>query len=165
MFMRTAIGVTAAIIVSGCTTDQKAYFDTPTGRVENRFTNYPIVGKTYLSYSPGHGFQISYYETDSRSWLWYPGNKTALPEDWKIEGDKICYRHPRNTYNPETKKFGGSYDCMSRSLLQTSIVEELDGDIYSLSSGQVPYARDKCDAPPEFEFEPKKAVMWFSGCK
>jgi len=122
----------------------------------NSFPSYPQAGKTYLSFSRGHGFQVNYL-AKGRAWLWYPGNTTVVPEEWKtdtISGTKaICWRHPSDSYNPVTRKSGGSYACESMSLAQKTIVASLSGDPFNLRSGAVPYRLDRCDAPEEFTFD------------
>ncbi|MEM7742156.1 MAG: hypothetical protein AAF409_00480 [Pseudomonadota bacterium] len=118
-----------------------------------RFAAYPQVGQTYLSFNRQHGFQISYVETSTRSWLWYPGNTRSLPESWEIRGSEICFRHPENTFNPATKQSGGNFSCQPLDLSQRMTVAELEGDAFGLAVGTVPYRRLKCDAPLEFSFD------------
>lgn len=118
-----------------------------------RFAAYPEVGRTYLSFSHQHGFQVSYYESASKSWLWYPGNSRSLPEAWEIRGSLICFRHPLATYNPVTRETGGNFQCQSLGLSRRITVAVLDGDPFGLAAGTIPYRRDKCDAPADFSFD------------
>lgn len=133
---------------------------------------YPRVGKTYLSFFPpnlssgfppkvlsffrGHGFQVNYFDADGVAWLWYPGNRRGLREDWKTSGDDVCFRHPKNSYNPVTRRSGGNFDCMGRKLASTRIIAVLDGDPFDLVSGKVPYRLDRCKAPDAFDFDRKE---------
>jgi len=122
------------------------------------YPDYPKVGTTYLSFSTDHGFQVSYYENTSRSWLWYGGNPVSLPAQWKTETletehsniDQICWKYGGYTYNPSTKKSGGEFNCIAIRISQDLLVSSLEGDIFNLASGSVPYERKKCDAPSEF---------------
>jgi len=129
-------------------------------RKEVDFPNYPQAGYTYLTFSDpapgvfqGHGFQVSYYDSAKSSWLWYPRNAVSLPEEWKLEDKKLCFKHPSNTYNPVGKSRGGEFKCQSIDLSRKIVVARLDGDPFELKSGKVPSRRDKCAAPKEFEFD------------
>lgn len=123
---------------------------------ENQYPNYPQAGRTYLSFSSAHGFQVNYL-ADGKAWLWYPGNSEGVPEEWKrgtVNGTAaVCWRHPSNTYNPVTKTKGGPWGCQALNLSQKQIVADLKGDPYNLRSGQVPYRLKRCDAPAEFSFD------------
>ncbi|WP_162929993.1 hypothetical protein [Pseudophaeobacter sp. EL27] len=121
------------------------------------FPEYPQGGWTYLSFSPAHGFQVNYLSADGRAWLWYPGNTHGVPEEWKLDRvagqSSVCWRHPSNSFNPVTKQTGGTFACEPLSLAQRAVVARLPGDHYALSNGQIPYQRQKCTAPSEFEFD------------
>lgn len=123
----------------------------------NTFPNYPQVNRTYLSFDFSHGFQVNYLGPDGKAWLWYPGNRSGVPEDYKtdtIAGNKaICWRHPSNSYNPVTKRSGGPFRCTELLLSQKRVVSELPGDPYSLRSGKVPYILNRCTAPEAFQFD------------
>ena len=114
------------------------------------FPGYPKIGATYLSYDFGHGYQVTYYENETISWLWYPGNNIALPADWKVDGESVCWRYGSNTYNPSTNESGGEFSCSSAKRSRQTKVGVLSGDVFNLSYGQVPYIRSKCDAPDAF---------------
>ena len=138
------------------------------------FPDYPKVGTTYLHFDPQHKFQVEYYESRSRTWLWYGGNDVALPADWELRfqitsedgtpltgnfRNRICWRYGQNTYNPATKQSGGQFDC---TLLVNSLnltVGALAGDPFDLASGNVPYVRQKCDAPDEFQIQADHALI------
>lgn len=122
-----------------------------------RFPNYPQSDWTYLSFSHAHGFQVNYFGRNGKAWLWYPGNASGVPEEWKLDrvgnARALCFRHPSHSYNPVTRKSGGAYACQSLSFSQKTIVARLKGDPYRLASGAVPYRLDRCKAPAEFEFD------------
>lgn len=117
-----------------------------------RFGASPQAGQTYLTYSP-HGYQVNFFDANGKSWLWYPGNVRAVPEDWKFVSADICFRHPKNTANPVTGRAGGNFECMPKELLRRTTVAALDGDPFNLATGAVPYRLNKCDAPDAFEFD------------
>lgn len=138
------------------------------------FPDYPKVGTTYLSFDPDHKFQITYYETPERSWLWYGGNEVSLPAQWKLEKrdfgknggpeqieatPRICFKYGANTYNPLADIKGGDFKCTILSNSLMGLVSSLEGDIFNLSSGTVPYVRQECDAPDEFELRLEEN-MW-----
>ena len=124
---------------------------------ENRFGNYPQTGRTYLSFDLAHGFQVSYYSSEGRSWLWYPRNTSAVSERWKrdtVRGQKVlCFSHPRSSRNPVTGAAGGRFTCQRLDVTQKAVVAELKGDRFNLSSGKVPFARGRCEAPEDFAFD------------
>ena len=124
------------------------------------FADYPRPGRTYLSFSSAHGFQVNYLG-NGRAWLWYPGNAAVVPEEWKkdvVAGQQaLCWRHPANSYNPVTRTPGGGYACESLSLARRTIVAALDGDPFNLQSGAVPYRLQRCKAPAEFGHGPPPA--------
>ncbi len=127
---------------------------------ENTFTNYPQTGKTYLSFSKGHGFQVNYIGQNGKAWLWYPGNRVVLPEVWKLakanSQSAMCWRHPQNSYNPVTKQNGGDFACAPLALQQKANVAVIDGDTFNLQSGKIPYVLKKCTAPDAFTFDRSK---------
>lgn len=118
--------------------------------------DYPATGKTYLTFSPQHGFQVSYVANGGVSWLWYPGNAQSLRHDFHLTDREICFRPPANSYNPATKQSGDRLECTPLSFARRLIVAALDRDPYDLSRGSVPFRRKKCDAPAEFEFDRDK---------
>jgi len=117
------------------------------------FGGYPAAGQTYLSFSRQHGFQVNYFAENGRSWLWYPGNVQGVAEDWKTQGDEICFRHDARTYNPVTQRAGGAYQCEPLAVSRRTIVAKLAGDPFLLASGRVPYRLPKCHAPAPFSFD------------
>lgn len=146
----------AVSVLAGCAPPPPSAVSEVVSR-ENAFPEYPQGGWTYLSFSKAHGFQVNYLGTDGRAWLWYPGNITGVPEEWKLDTvagqSAVCWRHPSNSYNPVTKQSGSAFACQSLALSQKAIVAKLQGDPYRLSSGKIPYRKQKCAAPAEFEFD------------
>ena len=43
-----------------------------------------LAGTTTRSFIPVHGTQIVYHAPNGRSFLWYPGNRTAVPARWEV---------------------------------------------------------------------------------
>lgn len=149
-----ALGV---IALAGCSGEQSA--TSAIAEVQsrvNQYPDYPQAGRTYLSFSSAHGFQVNYL-ADATAWLWYPGNSVGVPEEWKrdtVSGQAaICWRRPKNSYNPVTKTQGGPWGCQALDLSQKQIVADLVGDPFNLRSGQVPYRLSRCEAPAEFSFD------------
>lgn len=124
---------------------------------ENSYASYPEAGRTYLSFSKAHGFQVNFIGAGGQAWLWYPGNRAGLRELWKrdrIRGtDALCWKHPSGTYNPVTQTEGGKFVCERRATAQRAVVADLPGDPFNLRSGKVPYRLEKCSAPLAFDFD------------
>ncbi|WP_146005655.1 hypothetical protein [Roseovarius mucosus] len=146
------------LIISGCATPQPNTRAVAINEVAARnieFENYPEAGNTYLSFSSAHGFQVNYIARNGNAWLWYPGNRAALKEEWMLDPQRnaICWRHPENSYNPVTKSRGGAFACSDLRFARKTIVSQLSGDAFNLSSGRIPYVGEKCSAPREFAFD------------
>lgn len=146
------------IFLAGCSAQPNT--DSGLGEVSaraNTFKNYPQSNMTYLSFSNGHGFQVNFIGENGKAWLWYPGNRASLPEEWKRQKvgtvDAICWRHPTNSHNPVTGQDGGGFSCAPLDLQQKTIVSVIDGDPFNLKSGAIPYVLDRCRAPDAFEFD------------
>ena len=93
--------------------------------------------KTSVSWDSLHGTQLEYHDTKGGAWLVYPGNKTVLPGEWKVElaEDKLslCYRYFTNGKNPATGVLGIEWECSpvaSRSSDPDN--KYYDGDIFRL---------------------------------
>lgn len=124
-------------------------------------------GNTTRSYSTAHGTQVSYEAPDGSVHLWYPGNTMALKGEWRVvakssampeimmpSGSRalseldsqayICYRYGANTYNPVTQVRGRVWQCQDATItIRTQIREKTAGDIFNLSSGQIPFVMEK----------------------
>ena len=97
------------------------------------------VNRTIMYFGPGHGTQVEYYAPNGVSWLWYPGNRTSLPGRYKVEGSNICFQYGPNTYNPVTGSRGGTWECGPIAFHDNSIVETLQGDVFDLADGTIPF--------------------------
>jgi hypothetical protein len=97
-----------------------------------------LAGQTIMSFDPGHGTQIEYFDKSGRTFLWYPGNRVVLPGAWKIQGEDICFAYGANTYNPVTGQAGGNWECQDLTLNQSFAVERQAGDVFGLSTSKTP---------------------------
>lgn len=148
----------SCLILAACVSTTQNITQSAIAEVQNRklvFANYPQVGQTYLSFSKVHGYQVNYIGKGGKAWLWYPGNSRVVPELWKRDNarDALCWAHPSNTYNPVTKTKGGRFACENRTQAAKTVIAQLQGDIFSLSAGKIPYRLSKCKAPKEFKFD------------
>ena len=116
---------------------------------QNIFSDYPQPGKTYLSYSTFHGYQVNYLSAND-AWLWYPGNAIGVREKWRADKNKLCWRTLQITYNPASGKRSNAWQCESLSIAQKTVVSELKGDPFGLSSGSIPFVLDRCKPPEKF---------------
>ena len=159
--MRWGVILAVALMASGCASPQSGAGTnsaiTEVAARQNRFPTYPRPGTTYLSFSAAHGFQVNYLAPRGKAWLWYPGTARGMPEEYKTDTvagrDVICWRHPSDSYNPVTGTRGGRFACQGLALSQRTIVAALPGDPFALKTGRVPYALQRCVAPPEFSFD------------
>lgn len=113
-------------------------------------TPFPDPGVTYASFDAGHGYQIEYLAPDGSAHLWYPGNRVAVMGEWKTLLDEVCYRYDSSTYNPQTGRRGGHWNCAFKADLERHIVAYLAGDAFQLASGRIPYVRARCEVPSSF---------------
>jgi hypothetical protein len=104
-----------------------------------------FVGKTRVTFGPGHGTQVSYMRPDGAIFLWYPGNAVVLPGRWDIEARWmsgvpptqeafVCFRYGPNTYNPVTGAVGGRRECMPARVLGRLMVDRAEGDVFGLAT-------------------------------
>ena len=108
-----------------------------------------FVCKTHMSFSAGHGTQISYLGSDGIEALWYPGNARMVRGKWRIVEHAnepaggyadICFLYPTNGYNPVTRKWGGDWECRPAHVYARSIIDRSDGDVFGLANrGAVPF--------------------------
>ncbi len=94
-------------------------------------------GKTYRSWDPSHGSQISYVGPRGRwAFLWYPGNDVIVPSRWRltsVAGQRgKCQHWPSGTYNP-TGNPPGNVECTTETRWAGKIVEVANGDIFGLA--------------------------------
>jgi len=121
-------------------------------------------GRTFLSFTPAHGYQITYIGEQGTSWLWYPGNAISLPAEVNILATSVCFTYGGETWNPVTAQKGGKLACMPRTFFDYANVAEMDGDVFGLASGAVPYRRSKCDPTQEFGTPPVDQDLLKLGC-
>ncbi len=110
-------------------------------------TPFPTPGKTYASFDVGHGYQVEYLAANGRAYLWYPGNSRVVVGEWKKVLDEICYRYGSNTFNPQTLRRGGGWNCSYIGKLRNFTIGYADGDPFALTTRRVPYILAKCDMP------------------
>jgi len=104
------------------------------------------VCKTRVSFSPGHGTQVSYMNSEGAIFLWYPGNTVVLPGRWRIEEVTVakqphaalCFQYGANTYNPVTKERGSKWNCLPADLWARTTVDRADGDVFGLRWRKAP---------------------------
>lgn len=131
-------------------------------------------GRTYLTYSKGHGQQIEFISEHGDTYLWYPGNKSMVRGHWKYEIDiprslfgkilvrtdkgvethhqvpisRLCFRYSTQTYNPVTRKRGGDWNCRPHFDWAIKVKEQKQGDPFRLSTrARVPFALKRSPAP------------------
>lgn len=120
--------------------------------------------KTVMLFDPHHGFQIVFFETAQKSWLWYPGNRKSLPADVRQDAKQLCFRYGGRSYNPVTDKRGGDWACTPRFVHEGLTVASEDGDVFNLAGGQVPYVRGKCDGTQRFGRGSVDPGLYRQGC-
>jgi hypothetical protein len=105
--------------------------------------------KTHMTFSGGHGTQVSYLRSDGVEFLWYPGNAVVVRGKWNIVEHAteprgyadICFQYGANTYNPVTGRAGGNWECRPAHVFVRSTVDRADGDVFGLARrGSVPFA-------------------------
>lgn len=97
-----------------------------------------LANQTIMTYSPGHGTRVEYYDKQGGTWLWYPGNKVVLPGRWKTERGNICFGYTSNSYNPVTGHSGAGWECQSLKIFESVVVERAAGDVFGLAKRQKP---------------------------
>jgi hypothetical protein len=100
-----------------------------------------LICKTHMTFSAGHGTQVSYLRSDGVEFLWYPGNAVVVrgkcdivehPSDPLGYAD-ICFQYGANTYNPVTGRMGGDWECRLAHAFARSTVDRSDGDVFGLA--------------------------------
>lgn len=115
-----------------------------------------VAGKTVLTNTRGHGYQVEYFDESGSSHLWYPGNRAVVPSNWKIEEGNVCFGFGSNTYNPVTKRRGRGFECAPIAKKIVTHRATLPGDAFNLKSGSVPYRLSRTEAPKEFDAQLSK---------
>jgi hypothetical protein len=117
----------------------------PAVREINRIASLPadqirnyISGKTVLSYAPGHGNQVEFLDPQGGAHLWYPGNLGVVHGNWDIQSEngktRVCFKYGKNTYNPETGRMGGEWECTRPNIYFTFQIDRMAGDPFSLET-------------------------------
>lgn len=105
---------------------------------------------TRYSHDPQHGNQVSFSTADGHTYLWYPGNPVVLKGEWRACEDrfgmtvkgaettmipfgKLCFKYGSNTFNPATGSKGDEWECAPASKLETTLVEQRQGDVFGLA--------------------------------
>lgn len=123
------------------------------------FVRERLADQTVTSSPAAFGYQIEYYGADGRAYLWYPGNAVTAVGTYVVRpsmepvnmfGDRagvvICFDYGPNSYNPSTGK-AGEEECQSAYAFIAGIGGKRKGDVFSLSSGHVPFIMTKDKAP------------------
>jgi hypothetical protein len=102
---------------------------------------------TIRHYDALHGTQVEYLGADGKTALWYPGNSGPVIGVWKIkqtfDGPDMCFLYGKNTYNPFTDEGGGAWECGDASLYLIGVAEAMNGDLFQLMKGRVPFKLSK----------------------
>jgi hypothetical protein len=107
-----------------------------------------IANMTMMSYDRGHGTQVEFIATNGRTYLLYPGNEVIVKGEWKLDPTdnpkvfNMCFRYPKNSYNPSTGQSGGKWECLAAGYYLGGMVETAAGDVLGLSKG-VPFVLSK----------------------
>lgn len=126
--------------------------------LESVMSNATVMSRDPNPRVPQHGTQVEYHAANGTAYLWYPGNRRIVVGEWKIEAIKsskpeLCYRYGPNTYNPVTRRPGGSWKC-SRPFSGSDDV--LRGNVFGLKVGPVPFV-----TPKHQEYYPEHFFHWF----
>ncbi|MFC4217344.1 hypothetical protein ACFP4H_20775 [Pseudophaeobacter arcticus] len=124
-----------------------------------------VPAKTVMLFDPQHGFQIVFFETAQKSWLWYPGNRESLSADVRQDSKQLCFKYRRNSNNPVTDKRGGGWSCLPRFLHEGLTVASEVGDVFNLAGGHAPYIRGKCDGTQRFGRGTVDPGLYRQGCQ
>jgi hypothetical protein len=94
-------------------------------------------GKTYRTWDPSHGSQISYVGPRGLwAFLWYPGNDVVVPSRWQLASvagqPGKCQLWPEGTHNP-TRPGPGNVECSTQARWAGKVVEVANGDIFGLA--------------------------------
>lgn len=129
----------------------------------------PRPGYTVATDSVGNGIQVEYFAPDGRSYLWYPGNATAVQAQYRyglvIPRDgrpgrigTVEFLYPSTSVDM-TGRRGGEWESRGISDYRVYVMASQKGDIFNLSSGKVPYVRRGCELPkPMIADRPGKGV-------
>lgn len=102
-----------------------------------------LKGRTVMHYDSFHKTQLTYYTENGREWLWYPGNRAALMGHIKVRANQICFAYPNSSINPATGVAGPEWECAPLERFTAGIIDSVEGDIFNLSSGRIPFVMPK----------------------
>ncbi len=131
-----AIALLISVVAPGLSAD--AEITTPLSMTEARKL---LACKTHMTFSEGHGTQVSYLRSDGVEFLWYPGNAVVVRGKWNLTEHTtdpwkfadICFLYGENSYNPVTRKMGGNWECRPAHAFTRSTVDRADGDVFGLA--------------------------------
>ncbi|WP_170327838.1 hypothetical protein [Ruegeria arenilitoris] len=144
------------LVLVSCTNGKQvaAYYAQrfPQGQLDTGYLNqissstararYYLAGNTARSFSPGHGTQIEYTDTNGNAFLWYPGNSRIVVGKWRTQNRQgnveVCFLYPQDTLNPVTQEVGGNWECMAAKAAFAFDYERVRGNPFGLKAGSVP---------------------------
>lgn len=90
-----------------------------------------------------HGTQIEYLAANGQTFLWYPGNATAVKGRWKLQmaryGLEMCFLYGESSRNPLIGQQGGQWECDMAAYYLLNRDEIVAGDPLRLARA-VPFA-------------------------
>jgi hypothetical protein len=124
------------------------------------FVKARIVDQTVTSRPASFGYQIEYYSADGHAYLWYPGNLTTNIGTYVVRkslepifmvsmgapGAVVCFDYGPTSYNPSTGQQGGE-ECTPAYGFLAKIRGKRQGDVFGLTSGNLPFVMDKDKFP------------------
>ncbi len=124
------------------------------------FVKARIVDETITSRPASFGYQIEYYSADGHAYLWYPGNRTTNVGTYVVRkslepifmvsmgppGAVVCFDYGPTSYNPSTGQTGGE-ECTPAYGFLAKIRGKRQGDVFGLTSGNLPFVMDKDKFP------------------
>jgi hypothetical protein len=124
------------------------------------FVKARIVDQTVTSRPASFGYQIEYYSADGHAYLWYPGNLTTNIGTYVVRksldpifmvsmgppGAVVCFDYGPTSHNPSTGQTGGE-ECTPAYGFLAKIRGKRQGDVFGLTSGNLPFVMDKDKFP------------------
>ena len=94
---------------------------------------------TFRSYSGSHGKQYEYLASNGTTALIYPSNTGPVRGRWAIRGAgefeaKMCFAYRKISYNPVTRRSGGSWECSYLIGFLYELDEIFDGVLFGIRS-------------------------------
>ena len=99
----------------------------------------PLLGRTVMLHDANQGTQVIYLGRAGRTYLWHPSSQQVISGRWRVEAsggypDTICIGYGANRYNPVTGLQYGNTHCTKVQELLAKTYEQVDGDLFALSS-------------------------------